>query len=152
MSGLLLVALLATAGCGDGSSLGPRPPQSLYSEWVVQSAPEGMAETVIVDSVFWNPAVLLPTGDPAVLEVEGPFAIRLRNLGETVLELRYDLRFLDDGGFLVDRFIPFGQPVLLPPGQARLQQGTFVIRSPPEIGRFGLATMQIVARFMQPNP
>ena len=150
--GLVLVALLAAVACGDGSSLGPRPPQSLYSEWVVESAPEGMAESVIVDSVFWNPAVLLPTGDDMVFEVEGPFAIRLRNLGETALELRYDLRFLDDGGFLVDRFIPFGQPVALPAGQDQLQQGTFIIRSPPDIGRFGLATMQIVARLLQPDP
>ena len=111
-----------------------------------------MTEAVVLDSAFWTPAALLPTGNDAVLEVEGPFVIRLRNTGDTALTLRYDLRFLDDGGFLVDRFIPFGQPVSLPPGQVVLQDGTFVIRSTPDIGRFGLVTMQIVARLSLPSP
>ena len=146
----LLFCLLGVAACGDGSTFGPRPPQSLHSQWVVESGPEGAGEVVVVDSVFWNPAALLATGDDRVFEVEGPFTIRFHNTGAVALELRYDLRFLDDGGFLVDRFIPFGQPVPLPPGQIQLEEGNFVIRSPPEIGRFGLVTMQIVGRLAQP--
>ena len=150
MTRLLLFGLLVAVACGDGSTLGPRPPESLHTEWVVESAPEGAVAAVVVDSVFWNPAALLATGNDRVFEVEGPFSIRFHNTGAAALELRYDLRFLDDVGFLVDRFIPFGQPVSLPSGQVRLEEGTFVIRSPPEIGRFGLVTMQIVGRLVRP--
>jgi hypothetical protein len=152
VTGLLLMGWLVLTACGDGSTLGPREQASRRTQWLVEVAPEGMTEAVVLDSAFWTPAALLPTGNDAVLEVEGPFVIRLRNTGDTALTLRYDLRFLDDGGFLVDRFIPFGQPVSLPPGQVVLQDGTFVIRSTPDIGRFGLVTMQIVARLSLPSP
>jgi hypothetical protein len=144
--------LLLAASCGDGTGLGPRDPESLRSELLVESAPEGQSESVRLDSAWWYPAALLSTGDEAVLEVEGPFTIRLHNNGADTLSMRYDLRFLDDGGFLVDRFIPFGQPVLLPPGQAVLQEGRFVIRSSAEIGRFGLLTMRIAVRLSEPAP
>ena len=148
---LLVLCLLAAVACGDGSSMGPRDPASLHTQLVVESAPAGMQEAVVVDSAFWAPAALLLTGDDAVLEVEGPFSILFRNTGEELLEMRYDLRFLDVDGFLVDRFIPFGQPVPLAAGQQVLQEGTFVIRTPPDIGRFGLLTMRIVARLMRPE-
>ncbi|HCL30895.1 MAG TPA: hypothetical protein DIC52_21005 [Candidatus Latescibacteria bacterium] len=152
MRSLLLVGLLLASACGDGSTFGPRDPASLHTEWVVESAPEGLIERVVIDSVFWNPAALLPTGDDAVVEVEGPYLILFRNTGEQALEMRYDLRFLEEGGFLVDRFIPFGQPVRLAAGQQTRQEGRFVIRSSPDIGRFGLLTMQIVARMLLPEP
>ena len=142
---------LAAVACGDGSATGPRDPASLHTQWVVESAPAGMTEAVVVDSAFWNPAALLLTGDDAVLEVEGPFSILFRNTGEELLEMRYDLRFLAVDGFLVDNFIPFGQPVRLAAGQQVLQEGTFVIRSTPDIGRFGLLTMRIAARIALPE-
>ena len=143
MSQLLVLGLLAVVGCGDGSATGPRDPASLHTQLVVESAPAGMTEVVVVDSAFWNPAALLLTGDAAVLEVEGPFSILFRNVAEEPLEMRYDLRFLDVDGFLVDRFIPFGQPVL--------EEGIFVVRTTPDIGRFGLLTMQIAARLVRPE-
>lgn len=142
----LVLLLVVLAGCGDGTTLGPRDPTTLHTQLLVETAPEGVAEAVRIDSAFWNPAALLRTGDDAVLEVEGPFFLRLRNTSAVALTMRYDLRFLDDGGFLVDLFIPFGQPVALAPGETIQQAGTFVIRSTPDIGRFGLATMQVAAR------
>ena len=143
MRQLLVLGLLAVVGCGDGSATGPRDPASLHTQLVVESAPAGMTEAIVVDSAFWNPAALLLTGDAAVLEVEGPFSILFRNVAEEPLEMRYDLRFLDVDGFLVERFIPFGQPVL--------GEGIFVVRTTPDIGRFGLLTMQIAARLVRPE-
>ena len=151
MSQLLVLGLLAVVGCGDGSATGPRAPASLHTQLVVESAPAGMTEVVVVDSAFWNPAALLLTGDAAVLEVEGPFSILFRNVAEEPLEMRYDLRFLDVDGVLEDRFIPFGQPVLLAAGQPVLEEGIFVVRTTPDIGRFGLLTMQIAARLVRPE-
>lgn len=147
----ILLALTCLAACGDGGGLpGPRHPGTLNTQLLVESTPDGVVEAVRIDSAFWNPAVLLHTGDDAVLEVEGPFFVRFFNAADTTLVLRYDLRFLDDGGFLVDRFIPFGQPLNLAPGESSQQAGTFVIRSSPDIGRFGLATMQIAVRLTLP--
>jgi hypothetical protein len=148
----LLMALLCIISCGEGSSVGPRDPSSLHSQWVVESAPDSLAEAVVVDSVFWNPAALLPTGDASVFEVEGPFLILLRNTATESLQMRYDLRFLDEDDFLVDRFIPFGQPVVLAGGQSARLEGRFVIRSTPDIGRFGLLTMRIAARLIRAQP
>ncbi|HJP30077.1 MAG TPA: hypothetical protein QGF95_05930 [Candidatus Latescibacteria bacterium] len=148
---LLLLGLTAVA-CGDGSTLGPRDPAALQTRLVVESAPDGLAEAVVVDTAFWNPVALLATGDDTVLEVEGPFSIVFRNTTQESLEMRYDLRFLDDGDFLVDRFIPFGQPVSLAAGQPQRQEGRFVIRSTRQIGRFGLVTMQIAVRLVRPEP
>lgn len=43
---------LAAVACGDGSATGPRDPASLHTQWVVESAPAGMTEAVVVDSAF----------------------------------------------------------------------------------------------------
>ena len=143
---VILLAGVSLAACGDGNTLGPRDPTTLHTQLLVEVAPEGAAEAVRIDSAFWNPAVLLPTGNDAVLEVEGPFFLLLRNTSDVALSMCYDLRFLDDGGFLVDLFIPFGQPLALAPGETIQQADTFVIRSSPDIGRFGLVTMQVAVR------
>jgi hypothetical protein len=147
----LFMALFQVLSCGEGSSVGPRNPFSLHSEWLLESAPDSLAEAVVVDSVFWNPAALLPTGDPSSFEVEGLFLILLHNTATESLQMRYDLRFLDEDDFLVDRFIPFGQPVLLAAGQSSRLEGRFVIRSTPDIGRFGLLTMRIAVRLTRPQ-
>lgn len=148
----LWVVVLSTIACGDGSGLGPRDPSTLRTELIIESAAEGLSEAVAVDSASWIPAALLPTGDEGVWEVEGPFVVVLRNTAEEALTIRYDLRFLDDGGFLVDRFIPFGQPVQLAEQATSTQEGTFVIRTSPDIARYGLLTMRIAIRVSRPEP
>ena len=143
-AGALLAA--ASLGCGDANPLGPRDLADLRSELVIESAPPGLERAVAADSASWYPAAVLATGDAGIVEIEGPFRFRLRNAALQGLSLRYDLRFLDVDRFLVDRFIPFGQPLLLGEGEAKLAQGTFVIRAPIDVGRYGLATMVIAVR------
>ncbi len=83
--------------------------------------------------------------------MEGPFRIVFRNTSDQPLQMRYDLRFFEEGGFLVDWFIPFGQPVVFAAGESRVQEGTFLVRTTPAIGRFGLAEMRIGARLTFPD-
>ena len=134
-------------GCGDAEDpLRWRDPEDLRTVLLIESAPPGLSEAVVVDSASWFPAALLPTGNENDVEVEGPFRIGFRNTSDQPLEMRYDLRFFEEGGFLVDWFIPFGQPVAFAAGESRVEEGTFLVRTTPTIGRFGLAEMRIGAR------
>ena len=134
-------------GCGDAEDpLRWRDPEDLRTVLQIESAPPGLSEAVVVDSASWFPAALLPTGNENDVEVEGPFRIEFRNTSDQPLQMRYDLRFFEEGGFLVDWFIPFGQPVVFAAGESRVEEGTFLVRTTPTIGRFGLAEMRIGAR------
>ena len=139
-------------GCGDAENpLRWRDPADLRTVLQIESAPPGLSEAVAVDSASWFPAAQIPTGNEDDVEVEGPFHIRFRNTSEQPLRMRYDLRFYDDTGFVIDWFIPFGQPVVLAAGQAVIEEGTFVVRTTPDLGRFGLAEMRIAARLTLPE-
>lgn len=133
---------------GDEPS-GPRAPGELRTQLVIESAPAGLEQAVVVDTASWFPAALVPAGDELV-EVEGPFRIVFRNTSTRTVELRYDLRFLDEDGFLIDRFIPFGLPVVLGARQQQVEEGTFVVRARPGTSRFDLASMRIAARLTAP--
>ena len=138
---------LGAWGCGDAEDpLRWRDPEELRTVLLIESAPPGLSEAVVVDSASWFPALLLPTGNENDVEVEGPFRIGFRNTADQPLQMRYDLRFFEEGGFLVDWFIPFGQPVVFAAGESRVEEGTFLVRTTPTIGRFGLAEMRIGAR------
>ena len=139
----ILLLALAAAGCGTG--LDNRGIFDLTSEYRVERAPAGMEEAVAVDSVFWQPltAAFDATGD---LEIDGLYRIEFRSTAERPLELRYDLRFLDEQGFLLDNFIPFGLPVVLQAEEAKLEIGEFVIRSGDIRSIYDVVTMRIVAR------
>ena len=139
----ILLLALAAAGCGTG--LDDRGIFDLTSEYRVERAPAGMEEAVAVDSVFWQPltAAYDATGD---LEIDGLYRIEFRSTAERPLELRYDLRFLDEQGFLLDNFIPFGLPVVLQAEEAKLEIGEFVIRSGDIRSIYDVVTMRIVAR------
>ena len=132
----------SNASCSSGD--GPTDPvdAQLASEFRLDADGE-LAESVVVDSVRWEPLVFgFTTSDE--LELEGTYAIHFRNATERSLELRYDLRFLDRDGFLFDIFIPFGLPVSLGPAEGKLESGHFLIRSrDSEPGV--VKTMQIVA-------
>ncbi len=144
---LTAVLGLTAWGCGDPEDpLRWRSPEDLRTVLQIDSAPPGLSEAVVVDSASWFPAVELPTGQENDVEVEGPFRIEFRNTSDRPLQMRYDLRFFDDTGFAIDWFIPFGQPVVFAAGQTRVEEGTFVVRTTPDLGRFGLAEMRIAAR------
>jgi hypothetical protein len=150
---LWLGALLTLGACGDGTDppTEPREPSELRTRLQIESASEGLTEAIVVDTASWFPAALLPTGNLDDVEVEGPFRIEFRNTASLPVQMRYDLRFLDEDGFLIDRFIPFGQPVVFEPGQRLVEEGTFLVRTTPDVGRFGLAIMHIAARLSAPE-
>ena len=140
---VLLFAFAAAGGCGTGFDDGPIV--DLTSEYQVERAPAGMEEAVAVDSVFWRPltAAFDASGD---LDIDGLYRIQFRSTAERPLELRYDLRFLDEQGFLLDNFIPFGLPVVLQAREAKLEIGEFVILSGDIRSIYDVVTMRIVAR------
>ena len=51
------------------------------------------------------------------------------NVGDATVWVRYDLRFFDQEEFLIDAFIPIGQPVVLSAGETRRVEGNFLIRT-----------------------
>ena len=138
-----LLLALSAAGCGTGIDDGPIV--DLTSEYRVERAPAGLEEAVAVDSVLWRPltAAFDAAGD---LEIDGLYRIQFRSATDRPVELRYDLRFLDEQGFLLDNFIPFGLPVVLQGREVRLEIGEFVIRSGDIRSIYDVVTMRIVAR------
>ena len=139
----VLLLTLAAAGCGTGVE--DDGIFDLGSEYQVGGAPAGLEEAVAVDSVYWRPltAAFDATGE---LEIDGLYRIQFRSTAERPVELRYDLRFLDDQGFLLDNFIPFGLPVVLQAREVKLEIGEFVIRSGDIRSIYDVVTMRIVAR------
>ncbi len=131
-------------GCGtDDNPL--RQDEVVLQSQVVLKPEEGLEEAVQVDSVHWELG-LLNTTVPEEVEIEGLFQIFFRNLAARPVEIRYDLRFLDEDDFLIDNFNPFGQPLRLEADQAREAAGGFII----EMGHVEdlrlVTTMLVVAR------
>jgi len=147
---LILLGILAawTAGCGlVGEANGPRD-FAPRSEVVLQPE-EGLEGAVRVDSVAWLPVFVEFEYDIAPQELEGNFAARFANLTDLRLQVRYDLRFYDRDGILIDDFIPFGQPVVLEPRQVRWVDGFFLLRADDPRDLEWVDTMQLVARVMR---
>ena len=128
--------LLFVTSCGSDAGTSPRASYVL-------TAPEGLGQAVVVDSVRWSQTAfyMSPSGE---LEVTGPYEIHFRSTVEERLEMRYDLRFLDKDGFLFGQFIPFGLPVVFGPRQTIVESGEFEIRS-AESGLDDVRTMRIAA-------
>ena len=150
MRTLILLGMLAmrAAGCGlVGEANGPRDFEP-RSEVVMQPE-EGLEGAVRVDSVAWLPVFVEFGYDIAPQELEGSFAAHFANLTDRQLQVRYDLRFYDRDGILIDDFIPFGQPVVLEPGQVRRVEGFFLLRSSDPRELEWVETMQLVAEVMR---
>ena len=111
---------------------------------------EGLEGSVSIDSLTWWPFFPEP-GFGGTAEVEGVFVAVFRNVGESTVWVRYDLRFFDQEEFLIDAFIPLGQPVVLIAGETRRVEGDFLIRTddPRDLER--LALMRLVARIRRPE-
>ena len=111
---------------------------------------EGLAGSVLIDSLTWWPLLPRP-GLGGTAEFEGVFAAVFRNVGAAAVWVRYDLRFFDREEFLIDAFIPLGQPVVLNAGAARRVEGEFLIRSDDPRDFERLALMRLVARVRRPE-
>ena len=145
--GIALVLLLA--GCfaaGDGPS---DPVDTLRSE-VEFVEDEGLEGSVLIDSLTWLPFLPQP-GLSTTAEFEGVFAAVFSNVGEETVWVRYDLRFFDQEEFLIDAFIPFGQPIILSAGETRRVEGDFLIRTDDPRDFEWLALMRLVARIRRPE-
>ncbi|MEW6750226.1 MAG: hypothetical protein AB1505_04530 [Candidatus Latescibacterota bacterium] len=125
---VLLELLWAWAGCDLTSN--PGGPGRVAPRMEVVVEPEaGLEGAVQIDSLSWRPLPVELGPDLDVAFFEGTFSARFVSLAQREVEVRYDLRFLDEDGFLVDRFIPFGQPVRLPAGQVRRVSGEYSLRA-----------------------
>lgn len=143
-----LTAILVLSGsivaCGSGERVLDPDAVALRSEFTVATAPEGLLEAVCADSVRWEVRAFGITED-GELVIDGHYDIVFRSRADQAVDMRFDLRFLDNDGFYVDRFIPFALPVRLAPGQTKVEEGEFSIRSRELRGVEYLATLRIVA-------
>ena len=110
----------------------------------------GLEGSVAIDSLTWWPFLPQP-GFGETAEVEGAFVAVFRNVGEATVWVRYDLRFFDSEEFLIDAFIPFGQPVVLSAGEVRRVEGEFLIRTDDPRDFERLALMRLMARIRHPQ-
>ena len=137
-----LLAAGSVVACGGGST---RPEEiELRTEVLLEAEDEELIVEVQVDTAYWAPGLFNFTV-PDRVEINGQFGIVFRNLGGRALEIRYELIFFDVDTFLIDRYIPLGQPVRLGPAQVRDVQGEFIIQAPDVRDLELLATMQVKA-------
>lgn len=139
----IVLAAAVINGCGTGDDNDDIIP--LMTEFEVERVEPGLTSAVSIDSVFWQPLTFGITGS-GELDIDGDYRIHFRNSAERDIELRYDLRFLDEEGFLIDNFIPFGLPVLLSARSVHMESGEFLIRSGEIRTIYEVVTMRIVAR------
>ena len=145
--GIALVLLLV--GCFAAEDVPSGVVDALLSE-VEFVEDEGLEGSVSIDSLTWWPFLPQP-GFGGTAEVEGVFVAVFRNVGADTVWVRYDLRFFDQEEFLIDAYIPLGQPVVLSAGEEQRVEGDFLIRTddPRDFGR--LALMRLVARIRRPE-
>ena len=110
----------------------------------------GLEGSVSIDSLTWLPFFPEP-GFGGTAEFEGIFVAVFRNVGAATVWVRYDLRFFDQEEFLIDAFIPIGQPVVLSAGETRRVEGDFLIRTDDPRDFERLALMRLVARIRRPE-
>jgi hypothetical protein len=145
LRGMALVVLLSGLwACGlSGTGTGDRG--DLPRSEAVVLFESGLEGTVRIDSLSWLPA-LVPLGEVSTaVELEGVFRARFTSLASRPVQIRYDLRFYDRDEFLVDAFIPFGQPVRLAPTEVRVVEGEFRLQSTAATDLGRIAAMRLYA-------
>ena len=145
--GIALVLVLGGCFAAEDGPSGAE--DGLHSE-VEFVEDEGLAGSVLIDSLTWWPLLPRP-GLGGTAEFEGVFVAVFRNVGAAAVWVRYDLRFFDREEFLIDAFIPLGQPVVLNAGAARRVEGDFLIRTDDPRDFERLALMRLVARVRRPE-
>ena len=146
---MVIALVLLLVGCFAAEN-GPSDPVDVLHSEVEFVEDEGLEGSVSIDSLTWLPFLPQP-GFGETVEIGGAFVAVFRNVGESTVWVRYDLRFFDQEEFLIDAFIPFGQPVILSAGETRRVEGDFLIRTndPRDFER--LALMRLVARIRRPE-
>ena len=145
--GIALVLLLG--GCFASEDVPSGVVDALRSE-VEFVEDEGLEGSVSIDSLTWWPFLPQP-GFGGTAEVEGVFVAVFRNVGADTVWVRYDLRFFDQEEFLIDAFIPLGQPIVLSAGETQRVEGDFLIRTDDPRDFERLALMRLVARIRRPE-
>lgn len=145
---VVLASFLMGCLAGDGGVGGGGKGRELRSD-VEFVHDEGLEGSVVVDSLGWLPFVPVPGFGGA--EFEGFFVVDFRNVGEERVWVRYDLRFFDREDFLVDAFIPFGQPVELEAGETERVEGAFRVRAADPRDFERLSLMRLVVRVRWPE-
>ena len=145
--GIALVLLLG--GCFASEDVPSGVVDALRSE-VEFVEDEGLEGSVSIDSLTWWPFLPQP-GFGGTAEVEGVFVAVFRNVGADTVWVRYDLRFFDQEEFLIDAYIPLGQPIVLIAGEEQHVEGDFLIRTDDPRDFERLALMRLVARIRRPE-
>ena len=146
----LILLTLNVASCGNGSNPSSSEIIKKHHEIIFQEIHPKLEGFVRIDSVSWIP--LLPINLPnSLVEIPGIFSATIQNNSNEIIWLRYDLRFLDDEGFLVDDYIPFGQPIIIDPNSKQTLNGEFIVRSANIDQAMRMATMQFAARIRLPD-
>jgi hypothetical protein len=123
---ILAASVVGFLACGLSDS-GNGPNSAALRSRVEFVADEALRTAVKVDSVSWAPS-FFPVEFGGRQEIIGLYAIQFRNVTNSRLEIRYELRFLDRDDFTIDVFNPFGQPLRLGPGGVEEVSGEFRIR------------------------
>lgn len=147
-----ILAFCALLACSGSSPSAPRDIERSTLVDITATPPE-LATAVHIDSVSWRPRLLLPDPfdpNPSSLDLSGTYAVFFRNIGQVPLLLRYDLRFFDLDGFLIDVFNPFGLPLRLEPGQTLQHGDAFEIRAADPRQLEELATLQVSVQVQSP--
>lgn len=155
-NGALLVMIVAIMGlpvvlfsCGFADSGTGANAGSL--RWEVEYVAEsGLRTAVKVDSVSWIP-VFFPVEFGGGQEITGLYTIHFRNVTNSRLEVRYELRFQDRDGFVIDVFNPFNQPVRLSVGEVEEVNGEFRIRIQRAEDVELLHTLLVVLHIVRPG-
>ena len=146
---MVIALVLLLVGCFAAED-GPSDPVDVLRSEVEFVEDAGLEGSVSIDSLTWLPFLPQP-GFGTTVEFEGVFAAVFSNVGEETVWVRYDLRFFDQEEFLIDAFIPIGQPVILSAGETRRVEGDFLIRTDDPRDFERLALMRLVARIRRPE-
>ena len=124
--------------------------EALRSEVEFVEVDEGLESSVQIDSLIWQPFLPLPgSGLEGSGDFDGAYQAVFRNVGRQEVWVRYDLRFFDREEFLLDAFIPFGQPVVLAAGEVKKIEGEFRLRlgDPRDIELLSLMRLGVRVRW-----
>ena len=146
---MVIALVLLLVGCFAAKD-GPSDAVDVLRSEVEFVEDEGLEGSVSIDSLTWLPFLPQP-GLGTTAEFEGIFVAVFRNVGEETVWVRYDLRFFDREEFLIDAFIPIGQPVVLNAGETRRVEGDFLIRTDDLRDFYRLSLMRLVARIRRPE-
>ncbi len=145
--GLLMVLWV---GCFAGRDRMVSDREALRSEVEFVEVDEGLESSVQIDSLIWQPFLPLPgSGLEGSGDFDGAYQAVFRNVGRQEVWVRYDLRFFDREEFLLDAFIPFGQPVVLAAGEVKKIEGEFRVRlgDPRDIELLSLMRLGVRVRW-----